>query len=613
MAGGLINIITYGANDLYLTGAPEITLFKTVYRRHTNYSSESVGIPLGKCEFGNRIRIEVPKTGDLMKDVHLQLEIPAMKILKSDLTPDSYTPSTTLPLSEDQELIVDDYQTILDFMTINTLGYKAAYQNKDIINQSVEEYIELVLDELNYTNGLDIDYQEALSRALDYERSIGNRHNDFILFYKNSDIKDILNTIASQSPYNDYTVAYVFDSVQKAIDVSVEVQNYYFEKVHEKFLLEQEYASKYAKFAWVEKLGQAIIDKVDVCIGGERIDRRYGDFMNVWYELTGVSAQQILYDQMMGNVKSMITFDSNEKPKYILSIPLLFWFNKLSGLAFPLIALQHSNIAFEITFKKIEDCAYVEKLPQELGLTENSLSDIWENLGLVINGTLFVEYIYLDYLERKRFAQTAHEYLIETVDDMYIENTSEPKHSITLDFKGPCKEFIWTVQKTSYLEGFDEESNIPNLSNSTNKKMPFNYSYSGSGTGNPVMKAKLMLNGYDRFESRESIYSGCLQPYVHHTRTPSDGINVFSVSLHPQEFQPSSCCNLSRIGNPNFSMEIDPRMFLYKRSDIDPSIVVDSDDDITLQTRVNIRIYTIRYSILRIIGGLAGFAHKYIT
>ena len=70
MAGGLINIISYGSGDLYLTGAPQITFFKSLYRRHTNFSKESIMIPMGNANFGDEISVQIPKIGDLFANTY---------------------------------------------------------------------------------------------------------------------------------------------------------------------------------------------------------------------------------------------------------------------------------------------------------------------------------------------------------------------------------------------------------------------------------------------------------------------------------------------------------------------------------------------------------------
>ena len=67
MPGGLLNILCYGCNDLYLTGAPQITFFKTAYRRYTNFAIESVEVkPNTNTNFGEEISFIIDKNGDLI-------------------------------------------------------------------------------------------------------------------------------------------------------------------------------------------------------------------------------------------------------------------------------------------------------------------------------------------------------------------------------------------------------------------------------------------------------------------------------------------------------------------------------------------------------------------
>lgn len=617
MAGGLINMVSYGLDDLYLTGAPQITLFKIVYRRHTNFSKESVSFNLSTpINFGDEFDVVIPKTGDGVKGLTLQLEIPATKFLKTDTAADLSNGETQIlrtpfpiNLTSEQLAIVADYSTINNFMAVNSNGYRIAFDNKNIKNQTTESYVSSILAVLEYSDSLDSEYKNALERAFTYEQSVGNRATDFVLFYKNTDIKHMLNSlIVEPNAYESYTVTDVFKMVNYAMSVCVEVKEYYFKKVQEKRNLELKNNSLYAKFAWVKRLGHAIIDKIDVNIGGERIDRHYGDWLEIWYELTSSTSQNELYNKIIGDVREMTTYDSNEKPKYLLSIPLSFWFCKNAGLMFPLVALQNANMSLTVKLKKIEKCAYIEKLPtkdqdgNDIDLMQLPLSDVWENSGNIINASVLVDYIFVDTLERKRFAQSAHEYLIETVDVMSFENTTDSQKSITLDFNGPCKELIWLAQKTSYIEG-----------NTTNRTHLFNYSRSANGVGNGIVKSKLLFNGYTRFDYLHDNFFNYVQPHYHHRRTPSDGINVYSFGLHPEEHQPSGTCNFSRIGNPQLFLTIHPDMFKYYKSDIDMSIEPGSENDELLTTTVEIRIYAVRYNVLRIIGGLAGFAYQYMV
>jgi len=612
MAGGLINIVSYGFNDLYITGSPQITFFKIVYRRHTNFSKESIVVPMGSMNFNDELTINVPKVADLFANAYLQLEIPKMSLLKTDtatdLTEDELALLTTalqLPISDEEKDIINDYTTIINFLAVNTSGYRLAISTQNIKNQTTESFVTGILGVLQFTDSLNVDYQGALDRASSYEKN-KNGKSDYFLDYRNSDINDILNSKIG-TEYN-VSIPYVVKLVKDAMNTSIKVKNYYFQKVKLKHDLEKDANSLYAKFAWIDKLGHAIIDRIDVNIGGERIDRHYGDWINLWYELTSPIEQDELYNSFIGNVPELTTFDRNSKPSYTLIIPLSFWFCKKMGLAFPLIALQYSPISFTVKLKKFDECAYLEQLPTHdlngdaIDISALSLSDIWENMGFEINCSLLIEYIYLDSLERKRFAQSAHEYLIETVQQMTIDEISHPSTTVQLDFNGPCKELIWVATKSSYLND-----------DSTKIKYPFNYGLDKNSKGNPFVKSKLMFNGYTRFDLFTSGYFSLLQPNLHHTRSPSDGVNVYSFGLYPEEHQPSCACNFSRIGNPIFTVVLDDNIFKYYASDIDPNIIVGSDDDIEYETTVMIKIYAVRYNILRIIGGMGGFGYSYLV
>lgn len=606
MTGGLINLVSYGFDDLYLTGAPQITFFKIVYRRHTNFSKESIIVPIGEISFNDEIQVTIPKTGDLLSNTYLQLNIPEINFLKTDTASDLTTAEYKLlsnpqeiDMSDSEKQAVSDYKkVIIPFISINSLGYRVAVENKDIKNQNTKTYVTSILNVLKFGT-LEQNYSGSLNNA--YVNVTGeNVKFAYILNPSASNINLILNNIiVIPDAYNSYTVSQVFELVQTAIDACVDVKNFFFSLVKKHKQLVKDATSKYAKFAWVERLGHAIIDRIDVFIGGERIDRHYGDWINIWYELTSDVHQDDLYNVMIGNVLSMTAFDRIAKPAYSLYIPLSFWFCRKFGLAFPLIALQYSTISLNIKLTSIDSCAYVEILP-DLDLNQLALGDIWDNLGLTINASLLVEYIYLDSLERKRFAQSAHEYLIETVDQMSLTNLSNNDQSISLDFQGPSKEIIWYVQKMAYNQ------TIINL-----KKMPFNYSMTGDYKGNGIINSKLILNGYTRFDKFNNAYFNFLQPNARHTRTPSDGVNLYSFCLFPEEHQPSATCNFSRIGNPTLVLNINEKMFFYNSSDVNPKIIPGSSEDTILSTNVTFIIYSVRYNVLRIIGGNAGFAFSY--
>jgi hypothetical protein len=623
MAGGLINIVAYGSKDLYLTGSPQITFFKIVYRRYTNFSKESYIIELGDINFGDEITKDIPKIADLCGQTFLRLELPPINFLKTDICTNLSTDeisilNNVIPpgiivdeiLDTELSIITDLLNTykfsIIDIISQFCQAYRKSVLEKNTITQTTTDYINSIKEAILISNE-DIDlYNQFLNDTLEYEHNLGNTIYDAILTPEFSNVGQIINEITP-----DATITSISRHIYDAIQNCVEVSKYYFNLLKKQKSILDNKNSKYAKFAWIDKVGHGIINRIDTNIGGERIDRHYGDWINLWYELTTDVHQDELYNKMIGNLHEFKQFDRNPKNACIVNIPLSFWFCKKWGLAFPLIALQYSNISLTIQLNTFEKCAYIEKFPRYrytsdgvddwLEINQLSLTDIWDNMGLKINGSLLIEYIFLDTTERRRFAQSAHEYLIEVVDQMNIESVTNSKNIITLDFNGPCKELFWVAQRTEYI---NDDSFL--------KKMPFNYSLGIDGKGNPITNSKLLLNGFVRFDNLDEIFFNYLQPNVHHTKSPSDGVNVYSFSLFSQDHQPSGTCNFSKIGDPTLVFIINKSMFTYNLSDVDPNIIVNSDNDMVLSTSVDIRIYSVRYQILRIIGGSAGFAYNYV-
>ena len=94
------------------------------------------------------------------------------------------------------------------------------------------------------------------------------------------------------------------------------------------------------KPAWgyVNRLGHAMIENVKIEIGGSKVDEQYGDWLNIWYELTHKAGQVRGYAKMIGDVPELTSVDEAAANAYQMYIPLQFWFNRNNGLALPLIA-----------------------------------------------------------------------------------------------------------------------------------------------------------------------------------------------------------------------------------------------------------------------------------
>ena len=583
MGGGLMQLVAYGAQDIYLTGNPQITFFKVVYRRYTNFSMEAIEQTFnGQADFGRKVTCTISRNGDLIHRVYLQVTLPGVEC-----------------------------------------------QGKGPGGQ---------------------------------KPGVGAKNS----------------------------CSYCF--------------------------------------RWTNYIGHVLIRAVEVEIGGQRIDRQYGDWLNIWNELTQEPGKQAGYDNMVGNTVSLTGTGHNKTEATTLYVPLQFWFCRNPGLSLPLIALQYHEVKINIEFRQKRDCYVTTSQVLECGTGEDTSCKVC--VPSLDQASLFVDYIYLDTDERRRFAQVSHEYLIEQLQFTGDESVTSTNVKVKLNFNHPCKELIWVVQRdevvapkqssrntpnggkiftnqwNNYTDDFDidtawdnenptasqllytnvesgwssvsfpsvytaqggdrngglvatEGSNVYNTNkswtgapadeipgsmfggemNETDQQFTTSAVHSlnyppGFGPGafgdlpptnfaaitdaaqgsdhaglgplqagrNPTMRAKLQLNGHDRFQERLGSYFNLVQPYQHHTNVPATGINVYSFALRPEEHQPSGTCNMSRIDNCTLQLQLTPKSV---------GMVVGPDPaNMTSGMAGKLRVYATNYNVLRIMSGMGGLAYS---
>merc|ERR1711968_154711 len=235
--GGLMQLVAYGAQDVYLTGNPQITFFKVVYRRHTNFSVECIEQTFnGTADFGRTVTCNISRNGDLATKMYLKVQLEST----------------------------------------NEIG------------------------------------------ATDAEKA----------------------------------------------------ENAY---------------------SFCHNLGRVLVESAKVEIGGSKIDEHYGDWLNIWGELSRNSSLDRGTDKMLGNVSELRKY-STTKGRYTMYVPMQFWFCRNNGLALPLIALQYHDVRVTFKFRDVAEC-----ISQRAGKSRNDIK--------FKDAVLLIDYIYLDSEERKRFAQ----------------------------------------------------------------------------------------------------------------------------------------------------------------------------------------------------------------
>ena len=194
-----------------------------------------------------------------------------------------------------------------------------------------------------------------------------------------------------------------------------------------------------ALIAWGPRVGLTLIDSVELEIGGSQIDKHYGDWLSIWYELSHEAGQARGYANMVGDTPALTAMQPTIAAAELF-IPLQFFHCRNDGLALPLIALQYHDVRYDFEFNTAANCLCYNTSCPSISSLNLSVSD----------ATLLVNYIYLDSEERKRFAQASHEYLIEQLQFTGDESISSANNKYRLNFNHPNKELIWAVRFGRY-------------------------------------------------------------------------------------------------------------------------------------------------------------------
>jgi hypothetical protein len=374
-------------------------------------------------------------------------------------------------------------------------------------------------------------------------------------------------------------------------------------------------------FRWLNWLGHLLIDYVEFEIGGQKIDKQYGEWMQIYSELTIKAGHSSGYANMIGNVPALTNLyaghtDKVTVPGTSLYIPLQFYFCRNPGLAVPLVALQYHEVKINIEFRPLTECVHFT------GALPSARMD---------HAALLVEYVFLDSDERRRFAQISHEYLITQLQFTGDESTNTTSNKFKLAFNHPTKEIIWASVKDQFTRpstdngpstgrqwfNFSTQIDTTYLTGSTLDPLGGGMGFGGNemltdaslsnlftatsaaGAGsfdlgalknageNPTKSAKLVLNGHDRFAERDGRWFNLAVPYSCHENVPPTGINVYSFGLRPEEHQPSGSINFSRIDVSNLHVTLHEDALPCK-----------------------VKIYAVSYNILRIMSGMGGLAYS---
>lgn len=338
---------------------------------------------------------------------------------------------------------------------------------------------------------------------------------------------------------------------------------------------------------------EQFVKDIELEIGGQRIDKVYSDWYRIYDELFRTGDESLAYRRMVDFDTQTANTDTGLIKRFYL--PMIFFFNKHPGLALPLIALQYHEVKLNFNFA-----------------TSTEMSTAGIDTSYTPTATLYATYVFLDTDERRRYAQTSHEYLITQLQHTGAETIAPASTSRTtnvrLNFNHPTKYLTWVVKNAnghnhgaftvgSATQGAaDKDNNAANGQGLTDDRFAV------------VQEVKLQLNGHDRFSPRKGSYFNQVQPFEHLKANPSAGIYLYSFCLRPEEHQPTGSCNFSRIDNA--TMVITTKA-CASTGDVAANLNSETAGAANaIGNLTNLLIFAENFNVLRVMSGMGGLAYS---
>ena len=382
MTGGLLQIVTSGKQDIYLTINPEITFFKKVFRRHTNFSLELIEFsPDYPPNYNSQVTFNINK-GDAIHRCYLEVELDKMVFEDNLITNETYISRKEIVKSDNlklQKQWYDMYSNLKNYVDIEIVLYRNLKKLLELDNININSLKDEVI-RYNYRNK---SYKDQYKNKV--EESVFSKID--VSGYINSIDKLITNlTSFDTSKYiNKLDISNNLDQLYKNM-----VEYLYYYNINYIKYTDEINKKNQINFNFVDYLGHNYFSNFFLEIGGIEIQKYSNDVLHINQMHKIKQDNMDNYMEMIGHIPSLNEFNNKEKGNTKIIIPLNFWFNKESGLSLPLVALQYSNIVIGAKINDIKNIIAFqnfEKMFDEICIVtiDNLNNNYIINKNLIVN------------------------------------------------------------------------------------------------------------------------------------------------------------------------------------------------------------------------------------
>ena len=547
MGGGLMQLVAYGAQDVYLTGNPQITFWKVTYRRHTNFAMESIEQTFnGQADFGRRIQCTVSRNGDLAYRTYLQVTLPEIN-------------------QDDEPGATNVYARWLDCPGEQMISMVEVEIGGQRIDRQYGDWMH-IWNQLTQTSEQEDGYSKMVGNTTQLTYLTDPAFADVATACGAANVPEAVCAPRNALPETTLYVPLQFWFCRNpGLALPLIALQYHEVKVN------------------IE------IRPMDECLFAvKNVNESGGTAANV--KATGAYAKSLVAASLYVDY---IFLDTDERrrmaqnPHEYLIEQLQFTGDESIGSSSNKIKLNFNHPCKELVWVVQPDSnvSYCDSFVQDkvlnkaLGAQPFNYTDAVDALPNSIRAYSSTKQL------NNGSAGAANTGVIGSDGLFQSPSANSAIAAGTADngaIGAAVAELTGAFPAGAELHGVSDAGAF--VLAETALKMH-------CWGENPVVTAKLQLNGQDRFSEREGSYFDLVQPFQHHTRTPDTGINVYSFALRPEEHQPSGTCNFSRIDNATLQLVV-------------------SAAAIGTANTAKVRVYATNYNVLRVMSGMGGLAYS---
>ncbi len=552
-----MQLVAYGAQDIYLTGNPQITFWKVTYRRHTNFAMESIEQTFnGQADFGRRVTCTISRNGDLAYRTYLQVTLPEIgQSLGADST---NGPVYARWLDFPGHQLIDDVEVEIGGQRIDRqYGDWMQIWNQLTLDKNQEKgYNKMVgqttqLTFLTDPSFADVDgpCDSTAPRQVCAPRKALPETTLYVplLFWFCTNPGLALPLIALQ--YHEVKINLDIRAIDECLfAVKSLAASSSDQKVSNAYSQSLVAASLYVDYVYLDTDER------------RRMAQNPHEYLIEQLQYTGAES--------VGSSSNKIRLNFNHPCKELIWVVQpdcnVDYCSSLTGgtTLFNALGAQPFNYTDAI-----------DALP-------NSIKAFGSDSGVGATSRAFINASGL-------FSDAGAFDLASPGQNTSLGGTVSAS-SVGLTTNSVNLVNTWEAGGAAYTNATAENSGVSDAGTFVLAETSLDMHCWGE---NPVVTAKLQLNGQDRFSEREGTYFDQVQPFQHHTRTPDTGINVYSFALRPEEHQPSGSCNFSRIDNATLQLVL-------------------SNATVSGTNTAKVRVYARNYNVLRIMSGMGGLAYS---